>query len=196
MSENKAVSILVALVFRTALVYFRYLPIVLNFFFSLVWVCRIMLGRNTNLPLVQQILLVPQLPQSSFFIFVTVSEWCQLVLTQKSNPMGSTTEASQSSNGWAGTSSATGVQSVPPVAHLPSSCPPPRPQRAFLCLSGTYFTVLLVPLHQVGLLERCGVAAHGPFYFEVKASSAWATINSWGSNTFSGHKCFLTEWVS
>lgn len=36
MSENKAVSILVALVFHTALVYFRYLPIVLNFFFSLV----------------------------------------------------------------------------------------------------------------------------------------------------------------
>lgn len=117
MSENKAVSILVALVFRTALVYFRYLPIVLNFFFSLVWICRIMLGRNTNLPLVQQILLVPQLPQSSFFNFFTVSEWCQLVLTQKSNPMGSTTEASQSSSGWAGTSSATGVQSVPPVAH-------------------------------------------------------------------------------
>lgn len=117
MSENKAVSILVALVFRTALIYFRYLPIILNFFFSLVWICGIMLGRNTNFPLVQQILLVPQLPQSSFFIFFTVSEWHQLVLTQKSNPMGSTTEASQSSNGWGGTSSATGVQWVPPVAH-------------------------------------------------------------------------------
>ena len=119
MSENKIFSILIAVAFCTALVYFHYLlfSIVLNFFFSLVQICGIMLGRNTNLPLVQQTLLVPQLPQSNCFICFIVSEWHQLVPTQKNNPMGSTTTASQSSNSCAGTSFATGLQSVPPIAH-------------------------------------------------------------------------------
>lgn len=87
-SENKIVSILVALVFCTALTYFHYFLIVLNFFFSLLWICGIMLGRNTNLSLVQQTLLIPQLPQPGCFIFVTGSAWHQLVLTQKNKPHG------------------------------------------------------------------------------------------------------------
>lgn len=104
MSDNNIVSILVALVFCTALTYFHCLLIVLNFFFFLVWICGIMLGRNTNFSLAQQTLLVPQLPQSSCFIFFAVSEWHQLLLTQRKNPMGRNTTALQNSSRWAGIS--------------------------------------------------------------------------------------------
>lgn len=121
MSGRKIASILVALLLYTALVYFHSLPVVLKFF-SIVWICRKTLGRNTNLPLVQQTLLVPQLSQSSCIIFFTVSEWHQLVLMQKTKHMDSITVALQSYSRWAVTSfchrSAIGASSCPPCPQL------------------------------------------------------------------------------
>lgn len=197
-SESKTVSILVALMLQTAIVYFHYL---LKFFLSLVWICGIMLGRNTNLSLVRQNVLVPQLPQAARFIFLVVCKWHQLVLTQKNSPVGSTTVALQSSCRWAGATFATGCHTG---ASTCPPCPPavhPQPQRTFLSLSGTSFTVLHVHLiHQRGKFGKiAGEDWHGntwPVLFWGESLQWMGDNNSWGSNAFHGHKGFPTEWVS
>lgn len=72
---------------------------------------------------------------------------------------------------------------VPLLACLAFQLATPKPQRTFLSLNGSHFTVLHVHLiHQRGKFGKiAGEDWHGntsPFYFGVKASGGWKTVTA------------------
>lgn len=185
----------------TAVVHFHYLLIVLKFFLFLVWICGIMLGRNTNLSSVQQNVSVSQLPQATCFVFFPVCEWHLLVLTQKNSPVGSTSLAKPQQKSWEHFCHGMAKWCL----HMPallSSCSP-KSLREHSCPSVVWY-----PLHSPAcspdpperkVWKDCwrGLA----WKHMALSILGWKPLvdvrhNSWGSNAFCDQKGFHTERVS